>query len=265
MKFLLSTLIWVSVGFGAISAVTAYFIPTTLDPEVYRADALPDGERADAAGPEAAVDGPRYLTLASPAGPLVPRDGEEAYAFPAGTELTPEVLGEMSTIQDDGEPLVDRVHVGEFSWARWSHKWWFIGSIILLALCGLGQRALSGEKTVKKGAADPVDSIDSAIAELEAILAELPGLPTEHDRLHVIVHRVGELQQSQMANFAEAREVLIARHGMGRFAEIMDAFAGAERKVNRGWSAAADHALGESVENLEAGIPLLKETRKRMG
>ena len=36
MKSLLGMIIWICVGVGAVSAVAAYFVPTTLDAELYR-------------------------------------------------------------------------------------------------------------------------------------------------------------------------------------------------------------------------------------
>lgn len=49
----------------------------------------------------------------------------------------------------------------------------------------------------------------------------------------------------------EQRERLVGRMGLGAYAALMDVFAGAERSLNRSWSAAADFALDESVEALE--------------
>ena len=253
MKTLLGWLIWICVGVAAVSAVTAYFVPTSLNPELFRSDT--PGRHGESG----------YLLLTSPAGPDVPRDGASEPEWPAGTELTPDVLAKMAEIQDNGEPLVKRVHVPEFSFARWSHKWWFIGSVVLLTLCGLGQRALSRGGVMKKGTADPEESLAGVLAELNALRDELPGMTSDYDRLHAIVHRVGELQQTHLANFAEARDVLISRFGMGRFARIMDSFAGGERKVNRAWSAAADGVLGEAFDNIEHAIPLFEETQRRLG
>jgi hypothetical protein len=205
-----------------------------------------------------------YAVLASPAGPDVPREGKSEPMYPKGTELTPEVVGQMAAVQDDGEPLVERVHLAEFSFSRWSHKWWFIGSVALLALCGLGQRVLSNGGTLKKGAADPVDSLAAALAEVKSVRDEVLLMHSDKARMTTIVERIGELQQTHLANFPEAREVIVARGGLAKYANIMDAFAGAERKINRAWSAAADGDLGESFENLELAVPLLEETAKRM-
>ena len=263
MKSLLGLVIWICVGVGAISAVTAYFVPTTLgDPELYKSrDAALVGDD----DPNNGKSGPTgYLVLRSPAGPMVPKDGGEAAQWPAGTELTPAVIQAMSAEQGDNEPLVKRVHVGEFAFARWSHRFYFIGSVVLLTLCGLGQRALSKGGALKKGAADPVDSLAHAIAELKSVRASVLAMHSDKARMAEIIDRVGELQQTHLAAFPEGREVMVARGGLGKYANVMDAFAGAERKINRAWSAAADGNLGESFENLELGIPMLEETAKRL-
>ena len=252
MKSLLGMIIWICVGIGAISAVTAYFIPTTLDdPALYTST-----------NEEKAPNG--YLVLSSPAGKVTGEDGSESPMYPEGTDLTPEVVGVLSAEQADGEPLVKRVHVSEFSFARWSHKYYFIASVVVLTLCGLGQRALSKGGALKKGAADPVDSLAWAIADLKSLRDEVLAMQSDAARLVTIVERVGELQQTHLANFPEARETIVARGGLSKYARVMDAFAGGERKVNRAWSAAADGNLAESFENLELGIPLLEEAATRL-
>lgn len=256
MKTILGALIWIFVGIGAISAVTAYFVPTTLDAELFKSSTEPDTPGKTGPG--------GYLVLSSPAGPDVPGEGASAPKWPAGTELTGEVLSAMSTEQPNGEPLVKRVHVPEFSFARWSHRWWFTGSIVMLTLCGLGQRKLSGKGEVKKGQAHPNESLAAAIADLHALRDDLVTMRSDDDRLEAIIERVGDLQQGHLASFAEGRDVVIAKHGLGHYAQVMDAFAGAERKINRAWSAAADRVLGESIASLEEGIPLLEEAQRRL-
>lgn len=256
MKTILGALIWIFVGIGAISAVTAYFVPTTLEAELFKSSTEPN--TPGKTGPNG------HLVLSSPAGPDVPGDGAAAPKWPAGTELTGDVLAAMSETQPNGEPLVKRVHVPEFTFARWSHKWWFAGSIVLLTLCGLGQRALGGKGEVKKGQAHPNESIAAAIAELHALRNSVAAMLSDEDRLDAIIDRVGDLQQGHLANFAEGRDVIIAKHGLGHYAQVMDAFAGAERKINRAWSAAADRVLGESFASLEEGIPLLEEAQRRL-
>lgn len=264
MKSLLGLLIWVCVGIGAISAVTAYFVPTTLDdPELYKSrDAALVGDDDPNNDGKSGPTG--YVVLVSPAGPMVEVDGVERVQFPKGTELVPDVIKAMSAEQPSGEPLVKRVHLGEFSFARWSHRYYFIVSVVVLAACGLGQRVLSKGGVLKKGATDPVDTLAAAIAGVKSIRDEVLGMSSDKARLETIIERVGELQQTHLANFPEAREIIVARGGLGKYATVMDAFAGGERKINRAWSAAADGDLGESFENLELGIPLLEEAAKRL-
>ena len=263
MKSLLGLVIWICVGVGAISAVTAYFVPTTLDdPELYKSR---DAELIGDDDPDNGKSGPTgYLVLKSAAGPMVPKDGAEAAQWPAGTELTPALIEAMSAVQSDGEPLVKRVHIGEFSFNRWTHRWYFIGSVILLTLCGLGQRALANGGMLKKGAADPVDTLAAAIAELKSVRDAVLAMQSDKARMAEIIERVGELQQTHLAAFPEAREVMVARGGLGKYADVTDAFAGAERKVNRAWSAAANGDLGESFENLEISISMFEEAAKRL-
>ena len=254
MKLLLGLLIWVCVGVGAISGVTAYFVPTTLDgANAYKSR---DADLINDDNPDNGKSGEQgYVVLASAAGP----------EYPVGTELTPDVVTALSKADDEGKPFVKRVHLSEFSFDRWSHKYYFIASVIILGLCGLGQRALAKGGVLKKGAADPVDTLAAAIAEVRDIRDEVLGMSTDEGRLATIVHRVGELQQTHFANFPEARDVIVARSGLGKYATVMDAFAGGERKVNRAWSAAADGNLGESFESLELGLPMLEEAAKRLG
>ena len=89
-------------------------------------------------------------------------------------------------------------------------------------------------------------------------------MESDKARMAEIIERIGELQQTHLANFPEARDVMVARGGLAKYANVMDAFAGAERKINRAWSAAADGDLGESVENLELAVPMLEEAARRL-
>ena len=85
-----------------------------------------------------------------------------------------------------------------------------------------------------------------------------------------VTETLGEVQQNELLTFADAREGLIAKLGLGPFASMMDRFAEAERSINRAWSAASDGRVGPashapdllaeahaSLQNAEAAI---KET-----
>ena len=83
-------------------------------------------------------------------------------------------------------------------------------------------------------------------------------------RLLLILERLSELQRTHLNAFVEARTPLIARFGLGKFAEIMDRFAACERQINRAWSAAADGVFDESLESLHNANELADEVLLRM-
>jgi hypothetical protein len=102
---------------------------------------------------------------------------------------------------------------------------------------------------------------DASMADLHRLVLSPEDLD---DRLKLILALLTEAQRTHLAAFVEARPLLIARHGLVGFAEIMDRFAACERQVNRAWSAAADNVYEESVECLDLGAELLEETINRL-
>ena len=64
--------------------------------------------------------------------------------------------------------------------------------------------------------------------------------------------------------FIAARPALVARLGLGGYAQLMDHFAAAERQLNRAWSAAADGYATDAVECLDNASTLLGEAEQRM-
>lgn len=251
MKMLASLLIWISLGFGAVAAATAYMPPTSLE---------------DAAFQVVDEDGNvSYLKTTVPTGPLVERDGGMVPMYPKDTELTPEVLAEMRELNADGERTVQRVKVKDFAWDRWTHLWHFVGAVVGLVVGGLGSRFLAkaaarNVDTDKPVEETPEGALKAAIVVLEGVLADLDAQPDDDDRLAIIVDRLGELQQTHLAVFGDAREQLIARMGLGRFAGMMDRFAFAERSINRAWSAAADGRVGPARDMADQ----LAESRANM-
>jgi hypothetical protein len=61
-----------------------------------------------------------------------------------------------------------------------------------------------------------------------------------------------------------ARAELTSRLGLGGYARLMDAFAAAERAINRAWSAAADEVEAEAITSLDLASELLAEARERV-
>jgi hypothetical protein len=62
-------------------------------------------------------------------------------------------------------------------------------------------------------------------------------------------------------DFVEAREAIIARYGLAKYAEMMDNFALGERALNRAWCASADGYIDELHICLERAEVRLRAAR----
>lgn len=80
----------------------------------------------------------------------------------------------------------------------------------------------------------------------------------------LIVERIGALQKTHLPAFLDARPRIVATGGMAGYARLMDAYAAAERQLNRAWSAAADGDESEAVAALHRVLPLLDESAQRL-
>jgi hypothetical protein len=109
---------------------------------------------------------------------------------------------------------------------------------------------------------DPQQIVDTLIREVGDLRRQLPSIGGRDAQSDAIVQRVGELQKTHMVALVDAREQLVARLGLARYAVLMDHFAAAERQLNRAWSAAVDGALEEAVACLEEAATLLEKTRE---
>jgi hypothetical protein len=233
MKLLGNLLLAVSLAGGALAAATAYLVPLDL--------------------PESEIEG---LTLAADAG------RGDAGLLKKGQVLTPAAI---AALRSDGMPYV---LVREFSFARWPGKWGFLAAALgLLASAGLLRSASRrGVATaVASGAAElPEKALLAMRATVGGLVRDVPVLPADAERLGVIRDRIGELQRTHMPAFVEARPLLVARLGLGSYAELMDRYAAAERQLNRAWSAAADGALEESMTCLDLAAVLLDDAAARL-
>lgn len=196
---------------------------------------------------------------------------------PSGAPITAEELARMRAQTADGTPVANNVKVQEFSLTRWPHAWLFgISALGLFAGAMLvrtsTKHALAAKATspgsTPVGADAPV-SPEAALAHTrevcERLLRELHTMPSDDARLDAIVERLGELQKNELANFVDARPQLVARLGLGGYSELMDRFAGAERQVNRAWSAAADRVLPEAHRCLANVPPMMREAETKLG
>ncbi len=104
--------------------------------------------------------------------------------------------------------------------------------------------ASGAEGARKEG--DPAFALEQSRIVCEQLLRDLPSMGSEKQRLDAIVERLGEIQKTHLAAFVDARPRLVAKLGLGGYAELMDRFAAAERQLNRAWSAAADGYFDEA-------------------
>lgn len=227
---------------GVVGAATAYNIPLSLD--------------------DARLQG---VTIIAPAG-RISEEGKPARPVlapgPNGTPLTPELLAQLRAAD------VARVRVKEFSFARWSGRWFFAGGCLLLlggaflvrrsAKSEARQQAASGQRQ------DPATLLVQITGEVDAIRAALAREASWESRRALILTRVEALQRGPAAAFAESRDALIAQGGFGRYASVIERFAAAERQIARAWSAAADGYESESLECLESAAARLAETAARL-
>ncbi|MEQ8316406.1 MAG: hypothetical protein RIE77_11065 [Phycisphaerales bacterium] len=209
------------------------------------------------------------LTLNSSAGlatPEVPPADPAAPGEPiaeTNTVLTAELLDELRA---NG---VERVRVKEFSFGRWTGKWWFLLAVVGLfvgaALVRMDMRqrlAASREgEGLTPGTNSPDASLAAIIEAIESLRRDLPHMTTEHDREAAIIERLGEVQAVHVPAFVDSRESIVSARGLAGYAAVMDRFAAMERQINRAWSAAADAVDDEAQDCIERASALAVETK----
>lgn len=192
-----------------------------------------------------------------------------------GTSLDAPGLGSLRAAQ------AGRVRVEEFALARWEQRW-----IFLLALVGLGAGAFLVRR-VNAAALAEADRAGSAqrvspageLAAIAGIVEELLGAWGDVARAEDsfedseaggrdggwVLARLSVAIDDHGPAFVGARDVLVARMGLGAYAGLMDRFAAAERQIHRAWSAAADGVLEETYDCLGRARVMLEEARALLG
>lgn len=205
------------------------------------------------------------LTINAPAGMEARTDGRRVPLISDETEITPEVL---ATLRGAG---VERVRVKEFAFDRWSHWWLMLLSVVGLLVGAVVVRTSTRKEIEAAMAQDgvkdelnPVTVMGMIRQTIDSLDAELPSMPDDDARNDAIVERLGEVQATMVPAFVDARPRLIAKLGLGGFAEVMDRFAAMERQVNRAWSAAADGVTEEALICVRAAAPLAAETESKL-
>jgi hypothetical protein len=244
MKLAAFLLIAVSMCVGVIGALTAYLAPLS----------LPDSELVG-------------LTLNAPAGNSSQDLRAPSPVAAKGTELTAELLG---TLRDAG---VERVKVKEFALERWPEWWVFVlgcfglgvgAFMVRMANASIASARMASAATSGEARLSPEQTLDASRSEVDALRVRLRGMGSESDRLAAMLEELSRMQQTHIASFLAARAELTSRLGLGGYARLMDAFAAAERAINRAWSAAADEVEAEAITSLDLASELLAEARERV-
>ena len=168
----------------------------------------------------------------------------------------------LARIQASGYEEVTVKIPRAFAWDQWGWRWVFVaGALLTLAGVVLKRSRASGHEVEEK--ATQVALLVGELIELEESVSELvPRLEVlDADGLHAAVD---PLLIGPAYRFAEGREAVRTAHGMGTYIAVMDAFARAERKLNRAWSAAVDGYAAEARTSLAAALLPLREAREAL-
>jgi hypothetical protein len=205
------------------------------------------------------------LTLNDPAGATRADDGKLVPLLDKGTVLT---AAHLTTLREAG---ATRVRVKEFAPGRWAEAPLFglaclgmLGGAALVRLARRRDDAARGDAAAGAAAATPESILAHVAGTVEGLRRDLDGLPDDPARLERVLGDLGGLQRGALPAFAGQRDVLVARASLAEFAQVMDRFAGAERQLNRAWSAAADGVLEEARLGLDRAAILLEETSERL-
>ncbi len=192
--------------------------------------------------------------------------GQPVAIWKKGTVVDIDTLDAMQAYTDATEYSPwhrDVITIKEFSFARWQHGLWFALAVVGLVAGAVGLRR-AGKVAVtptpgKTGdaATNPRASLEAACRTLESLSERIRHMPDHHARSREIIAVLDTIQADNLQPFVAARPQLLGAIGMGGYAKLMDAFASAERQLNRAWSAAADHVLDEAETCLAEGLARL--------
>ncbi|MEM6673154.1 MAG: hypothetical protein AAF726_09930 [Planctomycetota bacterium] len=128
-----------------------------------------------------------------------------------------------------------------------SVNWLHYGLCAALMVAGMlalrAARAADLEQAGEKHDAD-IAVLQSSLDSLISKVRTFESAQTDEDQLAVHLRIDDELMED-IETFVDARESMIPKLGMQRYADIMSPFANGERLLNRAWSASADGYVDE--------------------
>ena len=126
---------------------------------------------------------------------------------------------------------------------RWS---WYLPGFLVGVMGVIVLRWTShGEKTQAHRVESDMASIEQSLSNLVRLIGVIN---SDRDRIGVyeIAQRIDGDLMDDLGVFVDARESLIQRFDLGRYAELMNQFAASERNLNRAWSASVDGYIDET-------------------
>ena len=133
--------------------------------------------------------------------------------------------------------------VSEVASVQWTYYGVCAGVMVLGMLLLQAARRAELEQAGDKHASD-IAVLQQSLASLTERVRGFEARDGDDDQLEVYTRIDDELMEDINA-FVDARESMIPKLGMQRYADIMSPFANAERLINRAWSASADGYVDE--------------------
>ncbi|MCB9742681.1 MAG: hypothetical protein H6740_08780 [Alphaproteobacteria bacterium] len=149
--------------------------------------------------------------------------------------------------------------VGSFLGASW---WPFWAGVVLTVVGGLMLRAQIKADAAGGSGADAV-GLPELKARLAALAESVGALAARIEAGEATPEQIKEGLDAVLGDpllaFTEPRGVLAGQAGVAAYAEVMTRFAGAERKLNRAWSALVDENPDEARPQVLSARDLLAE------
>jgi len=135
------------------------------------------------------------------------------------------------------------VAVAQVAAVNWVHYGLCAAAMIAGMVFLTAARRIARESEGEKHTAG-LATLRESLERLTQRVRGLEGDAGDEDQLRVH-HRIDAELMEDINDFVEARESMIPKLGMQRYADIMSPFANAERLLNRAWSASADGYVDE--------------------
>lgn len=158
--------------------------------------------------------------------------------FAMGLAVAGVAAGRLVVGQEGNKPLGAEL---VSAWAGLSAVPFLVGLALMLA-GGIAARRANTKQVL--GSTAVSDDPATLLTEIKRVLSTLDV------RSPQAVHLLSDLLEEKIPSVVDQRDVLIARHGIGSYAEFAGDFASFERNAARAWSAITDGVVHEAEQSL---------------